>query len=386
MSRKNKNNMNNFNIEGDGNTTSVHAEKITQKQNKQNNIDKSKTIIKQDKYKEEVQVPWANIYNPNAILYKRTPYINDRPVLELYHNSLRVDDRNVTEPITMVGYVASRFEGRSDKVKYIMTNIINIYGKHLAAHSIINGIDLEEYIGKLLLFDGCIYTYPSENGSCLKYGIKVLKETIDLLDSNQCYYDESLWDLLHRENRHMLDNENLIKNYYLSSKDIHVKFINEIKESLNSISQIMFGVSGLIYPTIISMFLMRDDVDNEELIYSNNIHGHINIVSTLVVDYIIKLKPKNYEELYKILAYVILNYLGYNVDEPNKGRSELYKMTQYIGISEVQVNYYINNIKRNIKGGMNAISNMIPGNYKSKPGDIHWLGINQFTKRLYYDC
>ena len=42
MSRKNKNNMNNFNIEGDGNTTSVHAEKITQKQNKQNNIDKSK--------------------------------------------------------------------------------------------------------------------------------------------------------------------------------------------------------------------------------------------------------------------------------------------------------------------------------------------------------
>ena len=147
----------------------------------------------------------------------------------------------------------------------------------------------------------------------------------------------------------------------------------------------MFGVPGLIYPTIISMFLMRDDVGSDDIIFLNDNDRHINILSTLVVDYIIKLNPKTYSDMYKILTYVTFNYLGYEVENPALGRKKIREFTQYIGISKVQLDYYIENVKRNV-GGIPELRNIIPEEYKTQPGDIHTLGVTQFAKRLYYEC
>lgn len=370
---------------GNDNNGNINRNKI---QNKQSNINKSKTIIKEskpDKYKEEVQVSWANIYNPSAILYKRTPYINDRPILEIYYNALKIPGENKTKPILMCGYVATKYKNRNDNINYVLTNTVSEFGKYLAAHTVVHGMDLDEYLHELIMFDGEIYTYPSDDNSCLKYGIRIIENTIDIVESKEHNYIDSPWNFLHQENRDNINIESECINYNSLSKEAHIKSINEIKQVLDTISQSMFGIPGLIYPTIVSSFLMRDDVDSDDIIFLNDNHRHINILSTLVVDYIINLSPKTYEELYKIVVYVIFNYLGYEVDNPSVGRVMLYEFTKYMGISKVQVDYYMENVKRNV-GGIPELQNSIPDSYKTKPGKIHELGVIQFAKRLYYEC
>lgn len=375
-------------IKQDNITFNGNNNQSTIKQNKQNNINKSKSIIKEsksNKYKEEVQFPWANQFNPSAILYKRTPYINDRPILEIYYNALEIPCENKTKPIVMCGYLASKYKNKNGNNKYILTNTVSEFGKHLASHTVIHGINLDEYLHELILFNGEIYTYPSEDNSCLKYGIRIIENTISKINSKEHCYLESPWNFLHQENKHNIDIKYENMHYNSLSKDARIKSMSEIKQILDTISQSMFNIPGLIYPTIVSMFLMRDDVDNEAIVFLNDNDRHINILSTLVVDYIIKLNPKSYDELYKIIVYVVFNYLGYEVENPSLGRKKLYEFTNYIGISKVQVDYYIENIKRNV-GGIPAITNIIPNNYKTKPGDIHALGVGQFAKRLYYNC
>lgn len=381
MKNKNTITQGNISFNGDSNQNTI-------KQNKQSNINKSKTIIKTskpDKYKEEVQVPWANVYNPSAILYKRTPYINDRPILEIYYNALKIPGENKTKPILMYGYIASKYKNRNDNINYILTNTVSVFGKHLAAHTVIHGMNLDDYLHELIMFDGEIYAYPSEDKSCLKYGIRIIEYTIDIIESKEHDYINSPWNFLYQENRDNINTESECINYNSLSKEAHIKSINEIKQVLDTISQTMFGIPGLIYPTIVSSFLMRDDVDSDDIIFLNDNHRHINILSTLVVDYIIKLSPKTYEELYKIVAYVVFNYLGYEVENPSVGRVMLYEFTKYMGISKVQVDYYIENVKRNV-GGIPKLKDIIPNNYKTKPGIIHEIGVIQFAKRLYYNC
>lgn len=381
MKNKNTITQGNISFNGDSNQNTI-------KQNKQSNINKSKTIIKTskpDKYKEEVQVPWANVYNPSAILYKRTPYINDRPILEIYYNALKIPGENKTKPILMYGYIASKYKNRNDNINYILTNTVSVFGKHLAAHTVIHGMNLDDYLHELIMFDGEIYAYPSEDKSCLKYGIRIIEYTIDVIETKEHDYIDSPWNFLYQENRDNINTESECINYNSLSKEAHIKSINEIKQVLDTISQTMFGIPGLIYPTIVSSFLMRDDVDSDDIIFLNDNHRHINILSTLVVDYIIKLSPKTYEELYKIVAYVVFNYLGYEVENPSVGRVMLYEFTKYMGISKVQVDYYIENVKRNV-GGIPKLKDIIPNNYKTKPGIIHEIGVIQFAKRLYYNC
>lgn len=371
---------------GNDNNGSINRNKI---QNKQSIINKSKTFVKEskpDKYEEEVQVPWVNIYNPSAILYKRTPYINDRPILEIYYKALKIQGENKTKPIFMYGYVASKYTNKNGKDKYVITNTVSEFGKHLAAHTVIHGANLDDCLHELIMFDGEIYAYSSEDNSCLKYGIRIFEETINVIKSKEHNYINSPWNFLYQEdNRPNINIEAECMNYNSLSKEAYIKSINEIKFVLDTISQSMFGVPGLIYPTIVSMFLMRDDADSDDIIFLNDNHRHINIISTLVVDYIIKLSPKTYNEMYKIITYVVFNYLGYCVDNPYIGKVMLYEFTKYIGISEIQVDYYMENVRRNV-GGIPELQNTIPGNYKTKPGDIHSLGVTQFAKRLYYEC
>lgn len=362
---------------GDVNGSSIKLTKSNQ------NIVNKNYYEKPDKYEEEVQVAWANQFNPSAVLYKRTPYINDRPMLEIYYNALEIPGENKTKPFLMYGYVASKYINRNKKTNYIITNIVSEFGKHLSAHIVVHGFDLDDYLNELILFDGEIYTYPSEDNSCLKYGIRVLKATI--VESKEHCYIDSPWNFLHQENNHNINIEYENVQYNSLSKDVRIKILNEVKETLNTISQSMFGVPGLIYPTIVSMFLMRDDVGSDDIIFLNDNDRHINILSTLVVDYIIKLNPKTYSDMYKILTYVAFNYLGYEVENPALGRKKIREFTQYIGISRVQLDYYIENVKRNV-GGIPELRNIIPEEYKTQPGDIHTLGVTQFAKRLYYEC
>lgn len=377
MSRKNNIKQGNVTFNGDRNQNTI-------KQNKQNIV--NKTIIeKPDKYKEEVQVPWANQFNPSAVLYKRTPYINDRPILEIYYNALEIPGQNKTKPILMCGYVASKYTNRNGNVNYIITNTVSEFGKHMAAHTVIHGMNLDEYLHELIMFDGEIYTYPSEDKSCLKYGIRIIENTIDIIKSKEHNYIDSPWNFLHQENRHSINVESENLQYNSLSKENKMKSIQEVKQVLDTISQTMFGIPGLIYPSIVSLFLMRDDVDSDDIIFLNDNDRHINILSTLVVDYIIKLSPKSYDELYRIITYIVFNYLGYEVENPSLGLKKLREFTNYIGISKVQVDYYIENVKRNV-GGIPNLQIVIPDNYKTRPGEIHTLGVTQFAKRLYYEC
>ena len=377
MSRKNNIKQGNVTFNGDRNQNTI-------KQNKQNIV--NKTIIeKPDKYKEEDQVPWANQFNPSAVLYKRTPYINDRPILEIYYNALEIPGQNKTKPILMCGYVASKYTNRNGNVNYIITNTVSEFGKHMAAHTVIHGMNLDEYLHELIMFDGEIYTYPSEDKSCLKYGIRIIENTIDIIKSKEHNYIDSPWNFLHQENRHSINIESENLQYNSLSKENKMKSIQEVKQVLDAISQTMFGIPGLIYPTIVSLFLMRDDVDSDDIVFLNDNDRHINILSTLVVDYIIKLSPKSYDELYKIITYIVFNYLGYEVENPNLGLKKLREFTNYIGISKVQVDYYIENVKRNV-GGIPNLQIVIPDNCKTRPGEIHELGVIQFAKRLYYNC
>lgn len=366
---------------GNDNNGSINRNKI---QNKQNNINKT-VIQKPDKYKEEVQVPWANQFNSSAVLYKRTPYINDRPILEIYYNALEIPKQNKTKPILMCGYVASKYTNRNGNINYIITNTVSEFGKHMTAHTVIHGMNLDEYLHELIMFDGEIYTYPSEDKSCLKYGIRIIENTIDIIKSKEHNYIESPWNFLHQENRHSINVESENLQYNSLSKENKMKSIQEVKQVLDTISQTMFGIPGLIYPSIVSLFLMRDDVDSDDIIFLNDNDRHINILSTLVVDYIIKLSPKSYDELYRIITYIVFNYLGYEVENPSLGLKKLREFTNYIGISKIQVDYYIENVKRNV-GGIPNLQIVIPDSYKTRPGEIHTLGVTQFAKRLYYEC
>ena len=94
-----------------------------------------------------------------------------------------------------------------------------------------------------------------------------------------------------------------------------VYLLTQSERILDRISELMFGISGMIYPMVLNMYLMRDDTSDNKLILYNI--KHLVILTTIIIDYIIILQPTNYKELLYVLSYVIFNYMGMNVDNPD---------------------------------------------------------------------
>ena len=140
----------------------------------------------------------------------------------------------------------------------------------------------------------------------------------------------------------------------------------------------MFNVPNLIYPIVLTNFLMRDDIYDEKVL-SYNIR-HLNILMTILIDYILGIKPGSFDELMKVIIYVVLNYLGYDLNKPVE-KDRFYEFVDFMGIERNNAKTYLINAKQNA-GGVQAILEYIPEVYKTKPGELHEIATLQFVKRL----
>lgn len=379
MSRRNKNNIEQGNITFNGNDN-----KNTIKQNKQNIINKEKHI---DLYKEEYKLGWANPENSDALLYTRLPNINDRPMLEKYYHLLVKNPlEEFSQQLTFIAYVACR-----KNKNFIITNVVDEYGRLVSMHCVVKCSELSEYKNKLVRFKGCVYRYPGEDeyrGDELikkgeaKYGISIIQNTIEQVYEKDHDIVELIWNKVSEENpnynislREVSDSYNKLN---LSEKQ---QVFESIEYLLDMISYKMFGISNMITPTILSMFLMRDDIYNETII--NSKLRHLNILYTLVAEYIIEIVPETYEEMYKIITYVVMNYLGYDLNKPND-KEKFYDMVKDLGVTKTNADHYKENVRQNV-GGFKKLIEFIPEHLRTKPGEIHRKGLEQFVKRLLFD-
>lgn len=369
--------VNNSNIERDLN---INRNKIEQNQS---NIDKSKKYTLNT---ENMIMAWANPYNPEAVLYRRLPNINDRPMMEKYYNMFKIvneygiDEYNITEKMIFYGYVVKK---RSE-LKYVVINLIDEFGTKMAAHTIIQNYDLSKYLNKVIKFTGVIYKYNEEDESSeIKYGVTILKDyEIKVIEGQEHTLDISPWNMIHEDNPNVFIKVEDINNKF-NKLDINAQLdlLYNVEEKLNVISMNMFNVPNLIYPIILTNFLMRDDIYDEKIL-SYNIR-HLNILMTIVIDYILGIKPNSFDELMKVVIYVILNYLGYDLNKPAE-RDRFYEFIDFMGIERSNAKTYLINAKQNA-GGVQAILDYIPEAYKTKPGDLHEIATIQFVKRIYIE-
>ena len=379
MSRKNKQKQGCMIAGGDINGSSIKLNKSNQ-----NIINKEKRI---DLYKEEYKLDWANPENSDALLYTRLPNINDRPMLEKYYHLLVKNPLDeFSQQLTFIAYVACR-----KNKNFIITNVVDEYGRLVSMHCVVKCSELSEYKNKLVRFKGCVYRYPGEDeyrGDKLvkkgeaKYGISINSNSIDQIYEKDHDIIELIWNKISEENpnynislREVSDSYNKLN---LSEKQ---QVFESIEYLLDMISYKMFGISNMITPTILSMFLMRDDIYNETII--NSKLRHLNILYTLVAEYIIEIVPETYEEMYKIITYVVMNYLGYDLNKPND-KEKFYDMVKDLGVTKTNADHYKENVRQNV-GGFKKLIEFIPEHLRTKPGEIHRKGLEQFVKRLLFD-
>lgn len=381
MSRKNKQKQGCMNAGGDINGSSIKLNKSNQ-----NIINKEKRI---DLYKEEYKLDWANPENSDALLYTRLPNINDRPMLEKYYHLLVKNPlEEFSQQLTFIAYVANR---RNGSKYFVITNILDEYGRLVSMHCVVKCPELSEYKNKLIKFKGCVYRYIGEDeyrGDKLikkgeaKYGISINSNSIDQIYEKDHDIIELIWNKISEEN----------PNYNISLRDVSDKYnklnLSEKQQVFESITYLldmisfkMFGTTNMITPTILSMFLMRDDIYNETII--NSKLRHLNILYTLVAEYIVEIVPETYEEMYKIITYVVMNYLGYDLNKPND-KEKFYDMVKDLGVTKTNADHYKENVRQNV-GGFKKLIEFIPEHLRTKPGEIHRKGLEQFVKRLLFD-
>lgn len=312
-------------------------------------------------------------------LFQRTPDDNDRPMLEKYYKMLNRDDDGIIETIIFYGYVTPPKDNKSKKTAIV--SVINEFGEHMASH-IITKIDiLQDFICELITFEGRIYKYPDKN----KYGIKIIKDSVISIQTNPINKYKTYWNKLtnYIPSEYLKCSEIINHEYILKDKEFHIDMMYKSERFLDRQSEKLFGISGLIYPMISNLFIMRDDVSNKYNIY--RYHKHLNILSTLVIDYLSFIKPKSYTEMLCIVSYLVLNYLGLYVDKPdNKDYCKCFATTvKYMGIKPSHAKYHVQNIIKNV-GGLENIQNSIPEDYKLTPKTIASVAKLQFARRLLF--
>lgn len=313
----------------------------------------------------------------DAELFQRTPDDNDRPMLEKYFKMLNNNDEGIIEYTTFYGFVIPPNDDKSKKTAVV--HIINEFGEHMASH-IITKIDiLKEYVNELIKFNGRIYKYPNKD----KYGIKILKDSIQIIETKYLNNYKTHWNKLtnYIPSEYLRINDIINYEYILKDKEFQIDMLYKSERILDRYSEELFGISGLIYPMVSNMFVMRDDVSDKNIVYKY--HKHLNILSTIIIDYISMIKPKSYHETLCIVSYLVLNYLGLFVDEPrNKKYSNCVSKTlRYMGIKPEHASYHINNVVKDV-GGLENIQDSIPEEFKLTPQTISSIAKLQFARRL----
>lgn len=313
----------------------------------------------------------------DAELFQRTPDDNDRPMLEKFYNMLNNDDDGVIETIRFYGFVIPPKDEKSKKTAIV--HIINEFGEHMASHIITKVSIIQKFVNELISFDGRIYKYPDKD----KYGIKILKNSIQVVSTKPLKNYKAYWNKLtnYIPSSYLKINDVINHEYIIKDKDFHISMLYKSEKILDRYSEEMFGISGLIYPMISNLFVMRDDVSDKNDVY--RYHKHLNILSTLVIDYIANIKPKSYKETLCIISYLVLNYIGLFVDNPrSKEYNKYFSITlKYMGIKPEHAVYHVTNIIKNVEGLQN-IQNSIPKEYKLTPLTIANTAKLQFARRL----
>lgn len=397
-----KDNFNISDINQGGENNNLEVKNIKNR-NRENSIDKRKTVVKvTNTIENRTPLAFFNPYNKNAIPYNSLPYVNDRHTLKKYFNALEDSYGDESVPIKFYAFVANKLGDN----RYVLTNVIDEFGNLVASHVNIFETNLSRYVHELISFGGVIYKYNESDENELiedeeieeepnvftvenetKYSIDILENDywkIQIVKPNGEYFDKPIWRILYNENKNYVNICNEIEKYMeYSSNDILV-VIDNIKSLLNEISHKMFGIPNMIYPTILNTFLMRDDVEDQKVILNN--HLHINKICTIVTSYIINLNPKSYFEVYKIILYVVLNCMGYEIDSPGiYGKTRLYAVTDSMSITRKNVNYYLKNFKSN-SGGLEEITKVIPNYLKTNSDKINALAMQEFALRIKFCC
>jgi hypothetical protein len=349
-----------------------------------NYIDKSKTVLKESKpgkFDPEYVMFWANPFNDDAKLYKRLPYVNDRPMLEKYYNALVIPEENQTKPMIFYAYIANR---RSKKA-FVALNVISEHGCLMSPHLIMHNEALERYQYQIIKFKGVISTYnENKEGQEIKYEIKIVDEyEIEVMSGASTNFTTTPWDLLYdKKPNEFIDPRDMFNKYNSSTTEDKIRTMQQSIDILNDLSWNMFNVPNMIAPLTLSIFLMREDIYNKTIIMKNN--THMNIILTIVTDYIINIKPKTYYHTMCIIYYVVFNYLGYDLNNPDD-MTRLFEMAECLGVAGTNAEHYIYNAKENA-GGIERIKQCIPSDYRTQPGDIHATAGFQFAKRMYFNC
>lgn len=331
---------------------------------------------KDDKFESIYANSRLNFGDIDSELMNRTPQDNDRPELERYFNSLHHDENGMTEPVIFYGYIANKKQNEKSK-SVVMINVVNEFGEIMAAHVWSKSSAIHECIGEVIRFEGRIYKYQYVK----KYGIAVLEDSISIIESRACGIVNSPWNKMRIPSKSLKTTD--IINEYIKSDDYDKwSMLYQSERILDRISEIMFGISGMIYPLIISNYLMRDDTSNEKNIFDNI--KHLTILSTIIIDYIITLQPSTYLEVLYIINYIILNYIGINIDNPSDKNCKKYlrQTLNELRINYSHADYHISNMIKNIGGNTIDMRNYIPEYTKTNPDDLPKIAKNQFAIRI----
>lgn len=335
----------------------------------------------EDKFEAEYVDIRLNCNDVDSQLFQRTPDDNDRPELEKYYNRLPKDDNKNTISVPFYGFVVAGDKRDENRKRSAVINIVNDFGELMAMH--VNELEgtFKEYRGEFISFDAKIYKYKSKN----KYGLFIIKDSIQIVNTRIISIPHSNWNWLGYPVQRIRVQE--VINYYLTQGDsYHDLMLRNSEKILDRLSELMFGVSGLLYNSILNMYLMRDDITKIDKFLWIKSHKHLNILMTTCIDYIIWLKPVNYLETLKIITYIVLNYIGGYVDDPrNRDYDTCIQNTiKTLDIKVEHVKYHIENMVKNC-GGLQAISEVIPDSFKLNPMTVVEVGRQCFAQRVLKD-
>lgn len=321
-----------------------------------------------------------NCCDIDSELFQRTPDDNDRPLLQKYFERLPKDENGESIFVLFYAFVYVGEKRDHNKNKSVIINVVNEFGELMAGHlNEFKGI-FKEYRGEFVEFEAKVIKYRSKN----KYGLFIKEDSVRTVQLKPLRQSFSPWSLLGYPNSRINIQETI--NHYLTRGDLyHQLTIHESEKVLDIMSEKMFGVPGMIYPLVLSMYLMRDNAIIEpELIYEQ--HKHINILCTMVIDYIIWSRPTTFLEMLKLITYIVLNYIGGCVDNPRDMKySNCLKDTIIkLDVKVEHVAYHINNTIKNC-GGLKAISDSIKDEFKLDPNSVVMYSRQCFAQRILKD-
>lgn len=334
----------------------------------------------EDKFATEYKNERLNCQDVDSILFQRTPADNDRSEIQKLFNRLPRDIEG--EPIYVLFYAFIAVGEKKDKnsKRSVMINVVDEFGNLMASH--INefaGI-FKEYRGELVEFEARPGKYPKAD----KYTLYIDRESVRTVSTMKLRNLFSPWQRIGYPGKDINVQECI--NYYLTKSSIYQKeMLQKSEKMLDYISEKMFGVSGMLFPIILDMYLLRDNAIEYIDEIEKNLK-HINIICTSVIDYIICLKPETYLDTFKLIAYIILNYLGLNLDNPNdmKYKTNLLKTIDGFDVKTEHAAYHIYNVLKDC-GGSKALVEGIPEGYHTNPEQIVLLSRAWFANRILMD-